>query len=97
MLRTDRLPSRFSPHRNNLRPAAVRGADALCVAGHRPGLCRLLLPAGPAGGTRTDLVSDAERAARGEPQPLENQPKGRFWYPLDPRPHPASADRGDVL
>lgn len=53
------------PHRNNLRLAVVPGADALCVAGHRPGLCRLLLPAGAAGGLGTDLVSDAEGAACG--------------------------------
>lgn len=83
------------PRRNNLRLAVVPGADALRVAGHRPGLRGLLLPAGAAGGPGTDVVSDAEGAARGEPQPLENQPQGRVWYPLDPWPSPACADGGD--
>ncbi len=64
----------FLAHRNNLRLAVVPGADALCVAGHRPGLCRFLLPAGAAGGSGTDLVSDAEGTALGQPKPLENQP-----------------------
>uniref|UniRef100_A0A3Q1C9R0 Palmitoyltransferase n=1 Tax=Amphiprion ocellaris TaxID=80972 RepID=A0A3Q1C9R0_AMPOC len=86
-----------SPHRNHLRLAVVPGADAVCVAGHRSGLCRFLLPAGAAGGPRTDLVSAAERTASGQPQPLESQPKGCFRYPLDSRPYPASADSGDVL
>lgn len=95
-MRNSCLPSRISPHRDHLGLAALRGADALRVAGHRPGLRGILLPAGPAGGAGTDLVSDAARAARGEPQPLENQPKGCVRHPLDPRPHPACADRGDV-
>lgn len=86
-----------SPHRNHLRPAVVPGADAVRVARYRPGLCRFLLPAGASGGSGTDLVSDAEGAACGEQQPLENQPQGRFWYPLDPWPYSARADCGDVL
>lgn len=65
----------MSPHRNNLRPTAVCGADAVCVAGHWPGLRRLLLPTGSAGGPGTDLVSDAKRSACGDLQPLENQPQ----------------------
>ncbi|KAF3844822.1 hypothetical protein F7725_007985, partial [Dissostichus mawsoni] len=52
---------------------------------------------GAAGGPGADLVSDAEGAAGGEPQPLEIQPKGRVWNPLDPWPYPTCADCGDVL
>lgn len=62
----------MSPHRNNLRPAAVCGADALCVARHWSSLCRLLLPANSASGPGTDLVSDAKGSTSGELQPLEN-------------------------
>lgn len=61
-------------HRNSLRLAAVPGADAVRVARHWPGLRRFLLPAGAFGGPRTDMVSDAEGAASGEPKPLANQP-----------------------
>lgn len=64
--------SSISPHRNNLRPAVVPGADAVRVAGHRFGVCRFLLSAGAAGGPGADMVSDAERATCRESQPLES-------------------------
>lgn len=83
-------------HRNYRRLAALRGVDALRVAGHRPGLCGVLLPAGSPGCTGTDLVSDAERGVGREPQPLENQPQGCFWNALDPRSVLACADCGDM-
>lgn len=86
----------FPPIRNCVRPAAVPGADALRVARHRPGLRGVLLPAGAAGGPRTDLVPDEEGAASGEPQPLASQSQGCFWHALDPWPDPACADGGNV-
>lgn len=83
--------------RDGVGPAALPGADAVRVARHRPGLRGLLLPAGPAGGPRPDLVPDAARAASGHPQRLAGQPQRRFRQPLDPRPHPARSDGGDEL
>lgn len=85
------------PCRNSVRLAAVPGADAVRVARHWPGLRGFLLPAGAAGSPWADLVSDDEGPATGEPKPLANQPEGCFWDPLDPRPHPARADGGDML
>lgn len=81
-------------YRNHLRIAAVPGADAVCVAGHRPGVRRFLLPADAAGGSGTDLVSDAERRAGEELQQLESQLEARLWHALDPRTHPACANGG---
>lgn len=88
--------SAFAATRNRVGPAAVPGADALRVARHRPGLRWFLLPAGAAGGSRTDVVPDEEGAAPGEPQSLASQPQGCVRHTLDPGPDPARADGGNM-
>ena len=87
--------TRSPPTRRRLWAAAVPGHHALRLARHRTGVCGLLLPAGAAGGPRTDLVSAAARHAGSEPQPLEKQPPRRFRYALGPWTRLARADGGD--
>ena len=89
------LFTRSPPTRRRLWAADVPGHHALRVARHRTGVCGLLLPAGAAGGPRTDLVSAAARHAGSEPQPLEEQPPRRVRYALGPGTRLARADGGD--
>uniref|UniRef100_A0AAY5L0V2 Palmitoyltransferase n=1 Tax=Esox lucius TaxID=8010 RepID=A0AAY5L0V2_ESOLU len=67
--------SSYLPLRSYFRSAVIPGADVVCVAGHRPGVCWVLLSAGAAGGAWADLLPDEARPASGEPKLLEGQPE----------------------